>query len=252
MVCQGPEGTLRPMRTRTTVPSVALVVATALLSACGGGGGDGGVASLSGADTDGEDSATSTTLSEEEAQEAMLDWAACMREHGLDVPDPEFGEDGEVSIQVGRAPGDSDESDGGTDSPQGPSGADREAFETATEECGDPPAMGSFTEEDREQMEEDVLRFSECMRDEGIEDFPDPDFSNFGPGNGPATQTAEPDAVEDDDDGSGQRIFGPWGEIDLDDPETAAAFEACQEDLGGPDGGPAIGGPPVSASEKSS
>ena len=241
------------MRTRTTVPSVALVVATALLSACGGGGGDGGVASLSGADTDGEDSATSTTLSEEEAEEAMLDWAACMREHGLDVPDPEFGEDGEVSIQVGRAPGDSDEADGGTDAPQGPSGADREAFETATEECGDPPAMGaSFTEEDREEMEEDALRFAECMRDEGIEDFPDPDFSNFGPWRRPRHA----------DRRAGRRRGRRRRQRPADRralrrdrprrPGDAAAFEACQEDLGGPDGGPAIGGPPVSASEKSS
>ena len=227
------------MRTRTTAPTLALVVVTALLGACGGGGDDDGVASLSGAGTDGE-GATSTTLSEEEQQEAMLDWAECMREQGLDVPDPQFGEDGEVMVQVGGGPGgDEGDDDGDAGDPQ----PDRQAFEAAREECGDPPALGSFTEEEREEMEEDALEFAECMRDEGIADFPDPDFSNLGPGQGPTTdvQTAE------DDEGGGARVFGPWGEIDLEDPETAAAFEACQEELGGPRG-PAIGERPAVAS----
>ena len=44
-------------------------------------------------------------------------------------------------------------------------------------------------------------------------------------------------------------VLGPFGEIDLDDPETAAAFEACQDLLGGPPG--ADGGPdgPASSDE---
>ena len=79
--------------------------------------------------------------------------------------------------------------------------------------------------------------FAECMRDEGIADFPDPDFSNFGPGRGPATRSETVDEESEDGDGSGAKVFGPWGEIDLEDPETAAAFEACQDELGGPNGG---------------
>jgi hypothetical protein len=228
------------MRTRSTVPTLVVLVTAGLLGACGGGGDDDGVASLSGAGSDGEGSATSTTLSEEEQQEAMLDWAECMRGHGLDVPDPQFGEDGEVMIQVGGGAGD-DEGDGGD---SGPGPGDREAFEAAREECGDPPALGTFSEEDREQMEEDALEFSECMRAEGIEDFPDPDFSDFGPGRGPVTNEETVDEDDADDDGSGARVFGPWGEIDLDDPETAAAFEACQEEVGGPG---ARSGPPMAA-----
>jgi hypothetical protein len=44
-------------------------------------------------------------LSEEqqaEMQEAMLAFAKCMRQHGIDMPDPKFGEDGMMSQQVGK------------------------------------------------------------------------------------------------------------------------------------------------------
>jgi hypothetical protein len=125
---------------------------------------------------------------------------------------------------------------------------DREQFETAREECGDPPMLGSFTEEDREQMEEDALAFAACMRDEGIEDFPDPDFSQFGPGRGPVTD----EATSEDEDGDGieRRVVGPWGEIDLEDPEMAAAFEACQGEMGGP-GGPGVAVAPDEVSGRS-
>ena len=235
------------MRTRSTFPTLVLLVTASLLGACGGGGDDDGVASLTGAGSDSEDSATSTTLSEEEAQEKLLDWAECMRDHGVDMPDPQIGEDGGVQIQVGGPAGGGDEGETDGDAPQRPSAEDRDAFEAANEACGEPPMLGTFTEEDREQMEEDALEFSECMRDEGIEDFPDPDFSNFGPGRGPATNEATADD-EDDDEGGGARVFGPWGEIDLEDPETAAAFEACQDQLGGPDGGGPTARVPVGAS----
>jgi hypothetical protein len=234
------------MRTRTTAPTLALVLVTALLGACGGGGGDDdGVASLTGAGSDGEGSATSTTLSEEEAQEQLLDWAECMREQGIDMPDPQISEDGGgVAIQIGGPPGGDDEGeDGGTDG--GPR-MDPEKFEAARDECGDPPMIGSFTEEDREEMEQQALEFAECMRDEGIEDFPDPDFSDFGPGRGPATQSSS-DEEDEDGDGETRRVFGPWGEIDLEDPEVSAAFEACQETMGGGPGGRVMG-PPVAVS----
>jgi hypothetical protein len=220
------------MRTRTTVPTVALLLVTALVGACGGGDDGGGVASLSGAGSDGAGSATSTTLSEEEAEQALLDWAECMREQGVDVPDPQISEDGGVSIQVGSGPGGDDEGESDGDTP--PTPMDREAVQQAEDACGQPPMVGSFTEEDREQMEQDALEFSECMRDEGLEDFPDPDFSSFGPGVR-HEETAEAEDGEDGDGGEAPtaRVFGPWGEIDLDDPEVAAAFEACSDLMGG-------------------
>jgi hypothetical protein len=117
-------------------------------------------------------------------------------------------------------------------------------MDAAQEECGDPPALGAsdHSEEDRQAQQQAALDFSQCMRDEGIEDFPDPDFSDQGPGG--QAQTNEGSA-EPGDEGGGptERVAGPFGEIDLSDPETAAAFEACQDVLGEPGDG-TVGTPP--------
>jgi hypothetical protein len=82
------------------------------------------------------------------------------------------------------------------------------------------------------------------MRDEGIQDFPDPDFSDMGPGNGPQTNSNSAGEGGGGGGGDGPVVAGPFGEIDLDDPETAAAFEACQ-DLIGPGPGPGEDGEPA-------
>jgi hypothetical protein len=226
------------MRLRSLTPVLALTAA-ALLTACGGGGGDDdGVASLG--DGDGEEASTDTTLSEEEAQEALIDWAECMRSHGLDIPDPQLDEDGGVQIMVGGGPGGA--GDEGEDGGAG-SAPDREAFEAAAEECGDPPRVGGeFSEEDREEMQESALAFAECMRENGIEDFPDPDFSDAGPGAGPMTRDRPSEG--EGPSGDGPMIAGPFGQVDLSDPEEEAAFEACQGELG-----ERFGVPPVAAEQ---
>jgi hypothetical protein len=36
-----------------------------------------------------------------EQQDAMLAFAKCMRDHGVDMPDPEFGTSGGPAIQIG-------------------------------------------------------------------------------------------------------------------------------------------------------
>jgi hypothetical protein len=38
-------------------------------------------------------------------QEGILRFAACMREHGIDFPDPRFGDDGQVQMGAGGDPG---------------------------------------------------------------------------------------------------------------------------------------------------
>jgi hypothetical protein len=58
-------------------------------------------------------------------------------------------------------------------------------------------------------MEEAALEFAECMRDEGIADFPDPDFSNMGPGGEPQQRRAEDDGGGD---GGPRVVLGPFGE----------------------------------------
>jgi hypothetical protein len=236
-----------PMLTkRLTTTLAALAVAVLLAAGCGGGSGDGGgdddVASLSD-----DDSSEQAQADEADAEEELYDWVECMRDEGVDLPDPTRDADGNLvlsgpGIVIGGGEGGS-----GTfsneDEPEGEEPPiDREDMEAATEVCGPPPALGAgdISEEDRQAQQEAALEFAECMRDEGIDDFPDPDFSNEGPGG--EAQTNENEA-EPGEDGGGERILvGPFGEIDMDDPQVAAAFEACQDVLGGPErGGP--GGP---------
>jgi hypothetical protein len=227
----------------------ALAVAGLIAAGCGGDGdGGGGVASVDGGGSGGG-SAETEEASAEEAEQELLDWVECMRDEGIDIADPTRDEDGNLVINgpgirigggSGAGVGDGPPEDGDAEP------IDPEAMDAAIETCGTPPRLGGgFSEEDRQQMEEDALAFAECMRDEGIEDFPDPDFSSDGPGGPP--QDHGSDAGEGDDGGEsgeggdGPRsrvVLGPFGEIDMDDPEVAAAFEQCQGLMGRHGGGP--------------
>jgi hypothetical protein len=186
------------------------VVATLGLAACGGGGGeDDGVATLggdgasSGEDDGGDDSGGE--LTDDEIQDAQLDFAECMREHGIDMPDPQVGEDGRTEVIIGGP-------DGG-----GGAAPDPEKMEAAQEACAhfmeklrdNAPEMDP---EEQEQAEQQALDFAECMREQGVEDFPDPEFMEGG--------------------GIGQKIE----EGVANDPDMEAAEEHCAEEIGGPFG----------------
>lgn len=223
------------MRFRSTLTPLSVLLLVAL-SACGGGGGGDGVATL-GEDQDG-DGATDTTLSEEEAEAAMVDWTACMREAGVDLPDFQADGDGNVRIgavgAIGGGPGGAagDEGDETDDEPAADAPS-KEDFDDAMEECGEPPRLGGeLSEEDRKEMQDQALEFAECMREEGIEDFPDPDFSEMGPGAGPSIRIEERNSGDEEDGGA---TAGPFGDLDIDSPEFQAAQEACSENNpGGP------------------
>jgi hypothetical protein len=58
-----------------------------------------------------------------EMQAEMLEYAQCMRDHGVDMPDPQFDADGRVAIQIGDPDGE-------------PGAMDEEEFEAANEACG--------------------------------------------------------------------------------------------------------------------
>lgn len=159
------------LRRRTRWPMGAAVIVTAALglAACGGGDGNDGVATLGGdADQTDDDSDGS---SEKDAQQAALDWAECMREHGVDVPDPEFNDDGGVTVEGSSAGGEP---------------ADPEKMEAANKKCqhflddavnnADRPDLDP---EQQRELQEYTLAFAECMREQGI-DFPDPVFSDDG------------------------------------------------------------------------
>jgi hypothetical protein len=146
------------MKTRSllAIPLLVLLLAAA---ACGGGSDDdGGVASL------GDGSATgtsSTSTGEQDPEQAMVDFAECMREHGVDMPDP----DAEGRFTIGP---------GSNQNPR--------KFDEAHRACRDllPQGQGPrLSEEDQQVMQDAALAFAKCMRAEGV-DMPDPKFGEGG------------------------------------------------------------------------
>jgi hypothetical protein len=167
------------------------------------------VATLGDPDTDAEP--TPAPVAEElEGQEAILEWAACMRENDIEMADPQFGvADGRFG---GLRPGD----EGMAFDPQSTE------FQTAMEACGAylEAMRPELDAEEAAERAEDQLEMARCMRDLGW-DFPDPE-----PGSG----------------------FGPRmmdSGLDFGDPAFQEDIITCQTDLGieGP-GGPG-GAPPA-------
>jgi hypothetical protein len=193
---------------RTFLTTTAWVMALLALGACGGGGGGAGeVASLSGS------GATTTTPDDRsdkdvDPQDAMLEFAKCMRSHGIDMPDPEVAGSGRPGIMIRR--------DGG----EGAVKFDDERFKAAEEDCEHflREARGSFeppSPEEQAEMRDQMLAFAKCMREHGIE-MPDPTF-----------------------DGEGRvsiQAGAAQGEVDFESGEFQAAQEACSEIFGGEGG----------------
>jgi hypothetical protein len=147
-----------------------LAVAGALaLAACGGSGDDDDaeVASLSEDGTESTDAATAATTAPLDPEEAMLAYTECMREHGIDLADPEFTDDGGGVVQ--RIEEDID--------------PDGEEFAAAEQACS--PIMENaigeveIDPEQEAEMRENLLAYAECMREQGI-DMPDPVFDEGG------------------------------------------------------------------------
>lgn len=182
---------------RSPLPALVLALALALaLGACGSSSGsDPGSSSDPGSGGSGGSGGGPAG-----ADEAALAFAECMRDEGVeDFPDPEVSDDGRVRITGGGDPDDPTVQ------------AAQEACQPLLEEGG------SFAPPDPEAaaaMEEQVLAFAECMREQGI-DFPDPEVDG------------------------GRVMMRPGAGVDPESPEFADAQEACEDEL--PDGGP--GGP---------
>lgn len=182
-----------------------LVVFALLVAGCSGtGNADEGVASLS--DVSIVDDATTTTGNAAVDQEqAMLDFAACMRDNGVDIQDPTVDANGNVQFGGFRGAGD------GT--------VDRETLQAARDACQDQldgVVLGFRGEApDLTEMQDMFVEYAACMRENGY-DMPDPDFSSFGPGG----------------DGQPGQGGGPFASIDPDDPDFAAAQQVCQDILG--------------------
>ena len=175
-----------------------IILAFAILAAaCGGDDDASQVATL-------ENETTTTVLpgdtqsSAEETEQAILELTSCLRDNGLDIEDPTVDASGNVDFGNFEDLSDVDE----------------EVAEQALDACRDlldGVTLGFADRIDFTAIEDSLLEYAVCMRDNGF-DLPDPDFSlDAFFGGGP--------------DGEQQ---GPFGDIDPDDPAFAAANEECE------------------------
>ena len=106
-------------------------------------------------------------------EEALLAFTACMREEGIDLPDPELDAAGNLKLVSFMADaGAAAAAAGGT-----------EALRDAATACRGHLAGVAlrFASIDRTEMQDRLLAYAGCMREHGY-DLPDPDFSGAGPG----------------------------------------------------------------------
>jgi hypothetical protein len=196
-----------------------LAVIALVAAACGGNGADSGVASLEASEDEALVASGDEPIAGVDQEAAALEFAACMRDNGVDMEDPTVDADGNIRLNFRGNAGPGEE------------GFDREMVGAAREACAEYRDALSFGFEDRDtaEFQDQILEFASCMRDNGY-DMADPDFTAAGPGGG-----GEPGA------GGG----GPFGPIDPEDPAFQQGMEACQDVLSGtgPDGtGPRFGG----------
>ena len=140
------------MRTTRYTSMLVVALSTLALAACGedGGGSAGGDKSADG------------------RRDGALKFARCMRENGVDMPDPKTDENGMVVIEGGRKPDDAPFED--------------PDFKKADEACRKhlqnalPPKL---SEEEQKEFKDKALAHARCMREQGI-DFPDPRIGEGG------------------------------------------------------------------------
>ena len=188
---------------RSVIVGAALAL---LLAACGGGESSEGIASLQ-EETAADESSSTTAAPSADPEQAFLDFAACMREHGVDMPDPEIATAGGgfafgITIEGEAVEG-------------GPDNAEIDQMMAANEACQHflEGVVQEFERPDMSEMQDQMLAFAQCMREHGV-DMPDPQFSE----DGAVTIFGGPDAAVTMDPG---------------DPTFRAANEACNEIFGG-------------------
>ena len=140
--------------------NVKIIAFVAIFTACTIGGEESqGVVTI--------ESTTATTVVDEETtfEEGVLEFAQCMREEGINFPDPTFDIDGNPEFDNLEI-------------------ENEEEFESAFENCEDIlrnalPEQFDLDPEVEAALVDASLEFSQCMRDQGI-DFPDPKPGEFG------------------------------------------------------------------------
>ena len=150
---------------RRVIPVWTLALLLVLGAACGEASGSDGIATLGKpASTGGEDD---RPAGKKDPQEAFLEFARCMRKHGVDMPDPTVegnGEGGRIKVEIGGSGGD------GSKLPE----ADAKCRHLLNGAAG-----GAGAPKMDPQAQDAFLKYARCMRENGI-DMPDPDPSKGG------------------------------------------------------------------------
>jgi hypothetical protein len=179
----------------TRSPLILAVAAAALaLGACGGsnkGDGGGGGKGASGQD---------------KAFEGALKFSKCMRDHGLDFPDPQRVGTGGIKIS------------GRNINPNDPK---TKAAQSACQKYMQIGGGETIDPAKRAKLQEAALNYARCMRGHGV-NLPDPKLS----GNGGLTFQAGPGAKNSNDTGPS----GPGANPDS--PKFKSADKACNHFLG--------------------
>lgn len=135
---------------RLRILAVLPLALTLALTGCSADDGGSGVASAGGAKQGAAEGGEKLSR-----EEMGVKFAQCMRDHGVDMEDPKPG--GRVQFKVKGGEG------------------ERAKMDKAMEACREysPQANASGPPDPKQQ--ERAREFAECMRQNGVEDFPDPD-----------------------------------------------------------------------------
>jgi hypothetical protein len=159
----------------TALPLVFVALLGLLGTACGGDDDDGGGEAASGSDGGGGDGGGNQSM-----EDAAVEYAECMRENGIDMPDPQVS-DGRV--RVGGPGGGGAGFDPNSEEFQ----AAQEACQSILQEAGG--QQGQADPEQVAEMRDRAAAMGDCMRSRGYEDFEDPQVDDNGgirmTGNGP-------------------------------------------------------------------
>jgi hypothetical protein len=164
----------------------------------------------------------SATSSPDQRQQ-MLRFAQCMRQHGVDLPDPNA--DGAITIQHSdNGSGPSQSGPGGLE----PNSPAFQAAQTACQKYQPNGGKGNATAQDIKAMQAKGLKFSQCMRSHGLPNFPDPQSnssggSTFQQAGGPGAKSGAQ---------AGLSINGETFTFDPSDPAFQKAQQACSSILG--------------------
>lgn len=124
------------------------------LAACGGSDDAADVASLSGT----AEAATTDTTEPLSDEEALIEFASCMRDQGMDFPDPVVDADGYPRFDFAD-----------------PEAIDQDAMFEAGEACRDliEGVVLGLVDFESSEFNDTFLEYASCMREQGIEEIPD-------------------------------------------------------------------------------